>query len=96
MANELIKGIDVLISEIHKTQQKWKEGAFPWFRGQNIDEPLLPKLFRKNGTYHFLRTCLFRLFARKLLHLETRLNYINGIGGFFVTSQKTRGKDILV
>ena len=47
MAGELIKSIEMFIRIIKESQERWSTKGRPWFRGQRVDKPLLPRLFRE-------------------------------------------------
>jgi hypothetical protein len=44
----LIGSIGQFLEAVRKDVAVWKTEIFPWFRGQPIDKPLLPKVFRRN------------------------------------------------
>ena len=48
MPGESIKSIEIFIQQVIKIQKTWATTGQPWFRGQRVDEPLIPKLFRRH------------------------------------------------
>jgi len=61
MKNNLIKSIEVFIEQIVECRDKWTTKGRPWFRGQRIDRPLLPRLFRE----HYDENELVQIFRMK-------------------------------
>jgi hypothetical protein len=61
MHEEFIKSIEMFIHKIKQCHKMWPGARRPWFRGQRVDEPLLPRLFRQ----HYDENELVQIFRMK-------------------------------
>jgi hypothetical protein len=60
-----VKSIEEFVTRVREVGKAWKSDALPWFRGQNRDLSLVPKLFRETYNEHSMIQ-LFRMRAPSL------------------------------
>ena len=46
-----VTSVAEFVTRIDEIGEKWTADDRPWFRGQDCDEPLIPRLYRRDHTY---------------------------------------------